>query len=101
MCWLGTIWANFLTNLFILVVTHKLVGHFFFFLDTAMLSIRFGYGRPAAEARALAADFCESVSFVDFFFGFGVSHTFLAIFLMPIFSRFYALFNSFNASFFG
>jgi len=44
-----------------------------------MLSIKFGYGRPAALARALAADFFLEVSSLGFFFGSGVSHTSLAI----------------------
>ncbi len=40
-----------------------------------MLSTRFGYGRPAALARAFASDFWSGVNLVDFFFGLGLSHT--------------------------
>ena len=47
-----------------------------------MLSIRLGYGRPAALAEAFAAAFFLGESFVDFFLGFGVSHTGLD-FIMP------------------
>ena len=40
-----------------------------------MLSIKFGYGRPAALAEAFAAAFFFGLSFLDFFLGFGVSQT--------------------------
>ena len=40
-----------------------------------MLSTRFGYGRPADLADALAFAFCAAVNGVDFFFGFLVSQT--------------------------
>jgi hypothetical protein len=55
-----------------------------------MLSIRFGYGRPAFFADAFAEAFCAADSFFDFFLGFFVSQTgfFMAIsfsiFLLPI-----------------
>jgi hypothetical protein len=40
-----------------------------------MLSIRFGYGRPAALAAALAAAFLAGVKGLETFFGFGLSQT--------------------------
>ena len=40
-----------------------------------MLSIRFGYGRPAALAEAFAAAFFFGVSFFDLFLGFSLSQT--------------------------
>lgn len=40
-----------------------------------MLSTRFGYGRPAAFAAALADAFCVDVKGLETFFGFGLSHT--------------------------
>ena len=41
-----------------------------------MLSIKFGYGLPAAFARALARAFCAGVNGVDLRFGFGLFQTF-------------------------
>ena len=46
---------------------------FFVFLATAALSIRFGYGLPAAFALALAALFCAGVNFLEVFLGFFLS----------------------------
>lgn len=40
-----------------------------------MLSIRFGYGLPAALAIALAEDLALGESFLDTFLGFGLSQT--------------------------
>jgi hypothetical protein len=40
-----------------------------------MLSIKFGYGLPAALADALALAFLAGLNGVDFFLGLGVSHT--------------------------
>ena len=50
-----------------------------------MLSIKFGYGRPAFAARAFAALFADDDSGVDFFFGFLVFQTSLAITSFPYF----------------
>ena len=47
----------------------------YFFRAAAMLSIRFGYGRPAFFARAIAFFFSAGVNLDDFFFGFFVSQT--------------------------
>jgi hypothetical protein len=47
--------------------------HFFFLRAAAALSTKFGYGRPAALARAFAAAFCAGVSVFDFALGFFVS----------------------------
>jgi len=44
-----------------------------FFPLAQALSTRFGYGRPAFSARALAACFWDGVNGVDFLFGFFVS----------------------------
>jgi len=52
-----------------------------------MLSIRFGYGRPAALAEAFAAAFFFGDSFVDFFLGFGVSQTGLDFFTAKLLIR--------------
>jgi hypothetical protein len=51
-----------------------------------MLSIKLGYGRPAALAEAFAAVFFFGDNFLDFFLGFGVSQTALG-FIMPILLR--------------
>ena len=40
------------------------------FFEAHMLSTRFGYGRPAFSALALAAAFCPEDSGLDFLFGF-------------------------------
>ena len=40
-----------------------------------MLSMRFGYGLPAALAIALAEDLAFGESFLDTFLGFGLSQT--------------------------
>ncbi len=40
-----------------------------------MLSTRFGYGRPAALAAALAVAFWADVKGLETFFGFGLSQT--------------------------
>jgi len=40
-----------------------------------MLSMRFGYGLPAALAIALAEDLALGDSFLETFLGFGLSHT--------------------------
>ena len=53
--------------------TVTIAPYFFFFFATAALSTRFGYGRPAAFARFLAAVFCAGVNFLLRFFGFSVS----------------------------
>jgi hypothetical protein len=47
----------------------------FFIRDAAMLSTRFGYGRPAFAALAFAEAFCDEDKGVDFFFGFVFSQT--------------------------
>lgn len=47
--------------------------YFFLVLLAAALSTKFGYGRPAALARALAAVFCAGVNAFDFLLGFGLS----------------------------
>ena len=49
--------------------------YFPFFRDAAMLSTRFGYGRPAFLARAFADAFFAEDKGVDFFFGFVFSQT--------------------------
>ena len=62
----GALWFVVASELFAPVL-----NHFFFF--AAALSTRFGYGRPAFLARALASAFCDGVNGVDFLFGFFVS----------------------------
>ena len=62
----GALWFVVASELFAPVL-----NHFFFF--AAALSTRFGYGRPAFSARALASAFCDGVNGVDFLFGFFVS----------------------------
>ena len=49
-----------------------------------MLSIKLGYGRPAALAEAFAAAFFSGDSFLDFFLGFGVSQTGLDFIVSPL-----------------
>jgi len=48
-------------------------------LEAHILSIKFGQGRPAFAARAFAALFADDDRGVDFFFGFLVFQTSLAI----------------------
>lgn len=53
-------------------MAHAIFSVFFhYFLAIRMLSIKFGYGLPAALADALAADFFAGLNFLDFFLGFG------------------------------
>ena len=76
-----------------LVVARELLApvlnHFFFF--AAALSTRFGYGRPAFFARALAAAFCDGVSGVDFLFGFFVSQNAFFFMVSPLGILIYAV----------
>ncbi len=58
------------------------LNHFFFF--TAALSTRFGYGRPAFLARALAAAFWDGVNGVDFLLGFFVSQNAFFFIVSPL-----------------
>jgi len=58
----------------------------FFFFATAMLSTRFGYGRPAFFARCLASDLSADDSFVERVFrGAGRSHGVLACLRFRVF----------------
>lgn len=57
-----------------LAFTSAFSAHYLpFFFATAALSTRFGYGLPAALARAFAALFCPELSFLDLDFGLGLS----------------------------
>jgi len=51
------------------------------FLAIRMLSIKFGYGLPAAFAAAFAADFFSGLNFLCFFAGLGLS-TPLTLFIL-------------------
>jgi len=55
-----------------------------------MLSTRFGYGRPAFLARALAKTFCAGDNGVDFLLGFFFSHTGLSMLFFILVYSLYA-----------
>lgn len=59
-----------------------------------MLSTRFGYGRPAALAIALADALALGDSFLETFLGFGLSHTcFLLAITFSLHPFFWQLFS--------
>jgi hypothetical protein len=62
--------------------------YFFFFFATAILSIKLGYGLPALLALDFASVFCAGVSFVDFDFGFFVSHTGVVVLVWALYLGF-------------
>lgn len=75
--------------------------YFFFFLETAALSTRLGYGRPAALALALAWAFFLGERALSFPVGSFLSQNALAIFLMPFLCSGHTLPYGLSASLFG
>jgi hypothetical protein len=77
--------AAFFAAFFIAIIFSYLVmiNYFFLLLAALILSMRLGYGRPAALAIAFAFDLAFGESFFGFAFGLGLSQTcfFVAILL--------------------
>jgi hypothetical protein len=74
-----------------------IINYFFLLLAALILSIRLGYGRPAALAIAFAFDLAFEESFLGFAFGLGLSQTcfllaiiyFFPLFLLEIAAAFF------------